>query len=255
MEQARPTQPKKELAVDERLVVPEQRAELLCGALIMTPPAGEPHARKHIELGALLQAHVASGYLAALYMLTRTSETSDFAPDASIYPEARDPEGHRQLEVMAFEIVSEQRRSVATRKAHELTERGVASVYCVDLNTGELLSWSGKGWMVLDEDAHIQAACLHSPLPVRAVLHAAESDDAVVRALRRRGNAALLEIERARYLEGQAEAELRSLVLVLEHQLGRALSESEREGLGTRLEAQGHDALMKQLLNGALELV
>ena len=47
-------------------------------------------------------------------MLTRTSEKGDMAPDASVHPAAPDPRtGGRQLEDLAFEVVSTERLSAA----------------------------------------------------------------------------------------------------------------------------------------------
>ncbi len=92
--------------VDERLVVPDQGYELVDGRVVEVSPAKEPHSTRHTRLAALLEAHVHEGWLVALDMLTRASQREDFAPDASVYPAARDPEtGGRQLEQLAFEIV------------------------------------------------------------------------------------------------------------------------------------------------------
>src|SRR5688572_11201864 len=76
-------------AIDEHIVSADTRAEIIDGRLHFAPPADEPHATAHIDLAYLLRAHVAPGYRGAVDMLTRTSHTSDFAPDASVYPAAR----------------------------------------------------------------------------------------------------------------------------------------------------------------------
>lgn len=73
-------------APDDRLVMPESRAEILNGRLLIAEPADEPHASAHADLDCLLRLHVAPGYRSASDMLTRTSRNNDFAPDASIYP-------------------------------------------------------------------------------------------------------------------------------------------------------------------------
>lgn len=55
----------------------------------------------------VLKAHAAPEFLVAVDMLTRTSRIDDIAPDASVYPAARNPTtGGRQLEHVAFEISS-----------------------------------------------------------------------------------------------------------------------------------------------------
>ena len=79
------------IPVDERIVAPESRAEIVQGALHFAPPADEPRAVPHADLTYVLRAHVLQGYRVAVDMLTRTSKESDFAPDASIYFEQRDP--------------------------------------------------------------------------------------------------------------------------------------------------------------------
>lgn len=251
MEQVRPTQTKekKRLPVDEHLIVPHQRAELVCGELVMTPPAGEPHGRKHVELGSLLSAHVGGGYLVALDMLTRVSEGSDFAPDASVYPEARDAEGHRQLEVMAFEIVSQQRRSVATSKARELAARGVRRIFCIDLNTREILEWR-RDWVALDEAFEIEDVCLASPIRVSALWSATEGDEAVAKALHRRGNAYIEQL-----LEDSHDAgEVAGRLAELRRSITRLVERSSElpESLRVALEACGDIEHLDQCMEIAL---
>lgn len=169
----------------------------------MTRPADEPHGTTHFALAYALAAHLAEGHAGAVDMLTRTSEDSDFAPDASIYPAARDPEtGRRQLEELAFEIVSEQWIGVPTEKARELAGRGVRRIFCIVVKKGRVLEWSREtdGWQMLADGASIDDRCLARPLPIRALLDAAAADRAVVAALRDRG--ALREIEEERRCEG-----------------------------------------------------
>jgi Uma2 family endonuclease len=176
--------------VDERLVMPETRAEIVRGALVMTPPADEPHGRLHFDLAYLLAAHVGPGYQGAVEMLTRTSRDSDFAPDASIYPIERNPEtGGRKLEEIAFEIVSEQWIGVPSEKARELTRRGVRRVFCVVRKQRRVLEWSRDtdGWRMCAEETAIEDRALARPLPIRALLDATLVDRAVIAALEARG--------------------------------------------------------------------
>lgn len=198
----RPSEPK----VDDRLVMPEARAEIVRGALLMTPPADEPHGTSHFDLTYVLGAHVAAGYRGAVDMLTRTSADSDFAPDASIFPIDRDPKtGRRRLEELAFEIVSEQWIGVPSEKARELARRGVRRIFCLVLKSRRALEWSREtdGWSMLAEGARIEDRCLATPLPIRALLDAGEADRAVVAALRARG--LLHEIESHSREEGREE--------------------------------------------------
>src|SRR4051812_4453474 len=88
--------------VDDRLAPPETRVEYLDGIELFAAPAEGPHATMHADLAYVLRAHVAPPYLAAVDLLTRTEEASDFAPDASVFEEFSN--GERKLEEFAFEI-------------------------------------------------------------------------------------------------------------------------------------------------------
>jgi hypothetical protein len=177
-------------AVDERLVAPESGAEILDGRLVMSPPGADPpHAMRHLTLAYLLGAHVAPGHVAAVDMLTRTDRTSDFAPDASVFPIGLDPAtGGRRVEVLAFEIVSKQRLSVAKRKAKKLVARGVERVFALVLRRERALEWDRRtgDWRPLHLDEQIVHRSLAAPLPVRALLDSARADDAVLAALEAR---------------------------------------------------------------------
>lgn len=208
-----PDRPHRAPAVDERLVMPETRAEILRGALLMPPPADEPHGTSHFDLTYVLAAHVAPDYRGAVDMLTRTSGDTDFAPDASVFPKARDPKtGGRQLEELAFEIVGEQWMGVPSEKARELARRGVRRIFCVVLKNQRVLEWSREtdGWKMLAEDARIEDRCFATSLPVRALLHASEGDAAVVAALHERG--ALRELEGEWREEGRLAARRASVI-------------------------------------------
>ena len=99
-------------AVDERLAAPESGVEVVDGEVVDVSPSDERHGRRQSKLSSLLEAHVAEGWFVAADMLTRTSTRNDQAPDASVYPAARDSEtGGRQLEVLAFEILDSHRET------------------------------------------------------------------------------------------------------------------------------------------------
>ncbi len=193
--------------IDERLVMPGSRAEILEGRVLMSPGAHPPHATRHLTLAYLLGAHVAPGFVAALDMLTRTSEISDFAPDASVYPAGADPEtGGRRLEVLAFEIVSEQPLAVPTRKARQLVGRGVERVIALVLAKNRALEWDGRlgRWRHLHLDERITHPCFEPSLPVRALLETARADEAVLAALESRRPDLVARIE----ARGEARGEL-----------------------------------------------
>jgi hypothetical protein len=149
-------------------------------------PADRQHGTKQSQTDRVVGAHVAEGYEVAVDMLTRTSKTSDFAPDVSVFPSAPDPRTKgRQLEELAFEVASKQALKVPTDKARKLVARGVRRVFCVLLKKGRVLEWSRAvdGWATMPEASSIQDPCLVRPLPVAALLDAARADDEMGEAL------------------------------------------------------------------------
>ncbi len=172
--------------VDARLAIPETRYEIDDGVLVYVSPADEALGALHSKISALLEAHVAADFDVAIDMLTRTSKTSDIAPDVSVFPYARDPAtGGRQLEQLAFEVVSTGSLSRAGRKAAKLVARGVRRVFAIDVKEARALEWSGSlgTWSLLGADAYLEDPVLEARLAIEAVVHAAKADDAVARAL------------------------------------------------------------------------
>jgi Uma2 family endonuclease len=173
-------------AVDERLVMPETRYEIIDGRVEYVPPADQAHGSRHSKVSALLELYAAAGYDVACDMLTRTSEKGDMAPDASVYPAALDARtGGRRLEELAFEVVSTERLSHAATKARALTARGVRRVFAIDVERKRALAWSTAtdAWEILSPEATIEDAALALPLPIRALVEAAKTDDAAAYAL------------------------------------------------------------------------
>ncbi len=198
--------------IDERLVVPETRFEVIDGEVVYVSPADPPHAVLHAKLAAILAAYAAAGFVVACDMLTRTSAKGDMAPDASVYPAGPDPtSGGRQLEHLAFEIVSTQTLAAAARKARALVERGVRRVFALDVSRRRCLEWSGNtgAWEILGPSETLTDAALALGLPVRELVSAARADDAVARALLAKKNpvvaAALRAARGSGHEEGQAE--------------------------------------------------
>jgi hypothetical protein len=195
-------------AVDEHIVVPDRGYEIDDGEIVLVPPSLEPHANCHSKLSALLEAHKAAEFDVASDMLTRISEASDRAPDASVYPRARDPRtGGRQLEHLAFEVVSTESLGDAGQKAAGLAGRGVRRVFAIDLKRACVLEWAHERgtWVKLDGAASISDPALVTPLPVRALLREAEADYAVGRALVIKRNPAIEEARQESKVEGRAE--------------------------------------------------
>jgi len=194
--------------VDERLVAPGIRYEIDDGKLVWVAPADEPHGVGHGALGALLRAHRSDDRSVAIDMLTRTSETSDIAPDASVYPTARDPvTGGRQLEELAFELLATSSLARVGAKAAQLAARGVRRVFGIDLTKRRVVEWSTAlgTWSILATDGAIVDPALAVPLPHAALLDAASADDATVRAFRERRHPEFLAERAEGREEGRAE--------------------------------------------------
>jgi Uma2 family endonuclease len=195
-------------AVDERLVMPETRYEIEDGRVQYVAPADELHGSAHCKLAALLEAHVTPEFDVAVDMLTRTSETNDFAPDASVFPKERDPDtGMRQIERLAFEIVSTERLSHAGNKAGKLIARGVRRVFAIDVERRRALEWFKElgSWQMLANESTIKDDVFAVALPIEALVSASKADDAVARALIAKRNPVILDMMASSKTEGRLE--------------------------------------------------
>jgi Uma2 family endonuclease len=204
--------------VDERLVAPESRYEVFDGKVEYVVPADEPHGIQHSKIAALLEAYAADGYDVAVDMLTRTSEKDDMAPDASVFPSARDEAtGGRRLEELAFEVLSTERSGHAAKKARALTARGVRRVFAVDVERRRALAWSAatNTWEILPGDGAIEDRALALPLPIAALVDAGRADDAVASALLARKNPVIDQALQAEAARGALRGKQEALIAVL----------------------------------------
>jgi Putative restriction endonuclease len=204
--------------LDDHLVEPEvTRNEIIGGVRTVAMPAEPPHATQQSELDYLLRAHAAPGYRVAVELLTRHDQDSDFATDVCVFKDGLDPAtGHRYLEEIAFEVVSEQSERLVKEKAVRMHRRGVRRIFTILVKGHRVCEWSPESqtWQPLEPAGHIADPCLVAPLAVRALLDAAAGDNAVVEALAAKGNPAL----RRREAEAEAKGEAR----------GRAEGQAER---------------------------
>ena len=194
--------------IDDRLAPPETCFEVHDGELVYVPPADPPHATRHSKISALVEAHAGLEFEVASDMLTRLTEVDDKAPDVSVFPLAPDPQtGRRQIEQLAFEVVSTESIGRAGLKAAQLVARGVRRVFAVDVERSRALEWSAAlgSWRVLDPAGHIDDPALGVPLPIGDLVHAAKADDSMARALIAKRNRVIEAVRAQDRVEGMAK--------------------------------------------------
>jgi Putative restriction endonuclease len=225
-------------SLDDRLVQPETRDEVVRGRRVEAMPALPPHADQHFNLDYLLGAHVKNGYVGSTDLLTRPAESSDFATDTCIRRQGVDPVTRtRYLEELAFEVVNEQSLHDVNDKAEDLVARGVRRVVAIFVKKGEVCEWSARSgaWIKLDPDGTLSDPTLARPLRVRELLDAAEADNAVARALIAKGNPVIVqEKERSRQQglkEGRTEGLKEGRTEGLKEGRTEGLKEGRTEGL------------------------
>jgi Uma2 family endonuclease len=208
--------------VDERLVMPETRFEIIDGEVVYVPPADEVQGTLHANLSAILKAYAAPDYSTAVDMLTRTSVKNDMAPDASVFPSERDTgTGGRRIEALAFEVVSTERLSHAGKKARALIRRGVRRVFAIDVERSSALEWSRPtdAWEILPKNGAITDAVLVRPMSIAALIDVTLADDAVAEALIAKKNpviaGALAEADKRGEARGLVKGRALALFVVL----------------------------------------
>ena len=110
---------------------------------------------------------------------------------------------------------------VPTRKAEVLSARGVRRLFAVDVEESAVYEWDAAlcVWRYLERSSLLTDRCFVRPLPVSAILDAAEADDAVFDALRAKKNAALMDFAQASFDRG------------IEKGLERGLTRGREEGM------------------------
>jgi hypothetical protein len=160
-------------AVDDRIVAPESRAEIIDNHVYRTMGANQPHGVQHFDAAGLFSGVLADGYSGAIDMLTRTDESTDTAPDISVFPSAPDPStGGRQLEEIALEVLDTEQLSHATRKTEKYAERGVRRIFALRVTNRMVYEWNHEhgDWVELGVDALITDRCFLAPFPPAAFL-------------------------------------------------------------------------------------
>jgi hypothetical protein len=234
---------------DERLVRPETREEMVRGHLVHALPANPEHGDEHTELTYVMRGNLARGYIASTDLLTHAGPDSDFATDTCIRRAGIDPRtSSRYLEEVAFEVVNEQSVRSMIERAEELTLCGVRRVFAIFVKKGEISEWSPTEarFVTLDPDAEIEDPTLSRPLPARALLDAAEADDAVARALVTKDNPVIAEVRAEGRAEGLATGLRRGRIEATCNLLGIPVGPREHEAMD-ELDHAGLDALLAHL--------
>ena len=206
-------------AVDDRLVAPEARAEIVDGIVHRTMGSNQPHGTRHFAATHVFAGALADGYEGAVDMLTRADEDTDAAPDISIFPSGTDPStGGRKLEEIAFEVLDSERLGHATTKVEKFAARGIRRLFAIRVAQRKVYEWDHAhgDWTELDEGASITDRCFRVPIPVAALVDRGLADDTVAKALLAAKNRVIEAALQSRRQEGRQEGELiaaRELVL------------------------------------------
>ena len=173
-------------AVDDRLVAPESRAEIVDGTVYQTMGSNQPHGTRHFAATHVFAGTLADGYEGAVDMLTRADENSDAAPDISVFPSGEDEvTGGRKLEEIAFEVLDTERLGHATTKVEKFAARGVRRLFAIRVAERKVYQWDHAhgDWTELADGDHITDRCFRVPLPVAAFVDRVLADDTVAEAL------------------------------------------------------------------------
>ncbi len=220
-------------AIDERLVAPESKAEIVDGVVYETMGSLPPHAKQHLQVARVFADCLAPGYDAAVDMLTRADRKTDAAPDVSVFAQGMDPKTRgRRLEEIAFEVVDTETVEHVTTKTRKLSRRGVRRLFYIRVKDRTVFEWerSEGDWRALAADGEIRDRCFSVPIPVRALADRVLADDTVARALLVSGNRVL-----AAALDDQRLAGLRDALRTLARVAGIALLTDDE----ARIEACG----------------
>jgi hypothetical protein len=182
--------------LEETLVEPETREEIVRGRRLQAMPALAPHADQHFTLDVVLGPHLTEGYVGSVDLLTRPAVGSNFATDTCVRRAGVDPAtGQRYLEELSFEVVDEQSLADVSERAEDLVRRGVRRVFAIFVKKGEIGEWSAakREWALLGPADAIADPLLARPLHPKELLDLAEARNAAARAMLAQGNPVLVE--------------------------------------------------------------
>lgn len=205
--------------LDDHIVTPGTREEMVRGRRVIAQPANPPHADLHNRLGSVIEQHAAPGYIVSSDLLTRVNEGSNFATDTSVRHAGIDPNtGDRYLEELVFEVVSTQSMADIRARAEDLSDRGVRRVIAIFVKRGEVREWDPREnrWVTLSLDGVLKDRTLVRPVEIRALLDEAVARSSIVKALDSRKEPELMRLKQTEREEGRRQALSTSIVRLLE---------------------------------------
>jgi Uma2 family endonuclease len=194
--------------VDERIVQPESRFEVMHGQVYEMMGSHKPHAIATGRLAYILSALVRPEFDAAVDMLTRADRYSDVAPDACVFPKAPTLAGGRRLEHLVFEVLDSQSVANVTEKVRLLKKRGVRRLFILDINAATVSEWIQGRWNQLSKVIE-DPTCFVRPLGIKALLEAADADREVALALLAKRTPVLMDRIRKGEIRGEIRGEIK----------------------------------------------
>ncbi len=191
-------------------------------------PARAGHGDPHFKLDALVDAHLAEGYVGSTDLKTRVSKQREYASDTCVRQLGIDPATKRRyLEELVFEVVNRRSKKDTKTRAEGFAARGVRrqiGIFVRDRTVHEWLEDEEDWGEALDSGGSLEDPCLAVPLPLAAFFDPSVAREAIVLALEAKGDPMILEIKQKSKKQGRAEA----LLTVLEAR-GFGLTEKVRE--------------------------
>lgn len=196
--------------VDERLARPGVWEEVRDGVVYQLTPADEKHGDAHHHVAAVVGAVVRDEYKVSIDRLTRTSKTTDFAPDVTICPREKTPDGHSKIAEVAIEIADSQSRSDVRWKAEKLIERGCRRVFLLDCSANVVCEFDieSNDWAELAPETMIVDKTFLTPVKAAQLIEQIRHDSLVIEAYRLVGAPALRALEESARAKGEAEGKI-----------------------------------------------
>lgn len=189
------------LSLDDHIVPSEDGPyEMIRGEKVLVMPSKPEHADAQVRVAVAMDLYLHDDYVAAVEMLTRVDEGSDFATDVSVRKKGIDPRtGDRYLEELSIEVVNEQAPKLVQVKAHDLVRRGVRRVFAIFVKTGKISEWSQnlERFVPMNDDGTFDDPVLVRPMVVRALVDRTLAHVELVRTLEKQKHPEIQRIRQA----------------------------------------------------------